>query len=462
MKRIFLNLIVIAGLVVSSIPAANAADTQAPILVGWKLLDEKADISASEATVGVEFSISDDSEIEGWVILTLNSKSSTQTTGLLFSKLISKVGKISTYQAFATIGLGKAPGEWIWTLYPLKDVLGNSSNFGPGENWPVTILVFDKDFTEAQQLAEAKAAADLKAKQDAAIKAAQDTIAANLKAKQDADAKAAADLKAAADIAKTDAAKIPVGDVGCSLIDDGVRYGVSMTFGSASVTLGSLTYDWDYSLLGPTGNPALVSSYSARQFFKSTDVNGMNLTYKELLILAAGNIKATILIFVSPVNSLGNLVTRNTLGKGCYVELPTVLKNIEKATADKAAIDLKAKQDADAKAAAEKLAADKALSDAKSALAKSQSDLRDANTAQAAAEAATKQAVSDKATVEANGKAALADLQTQLSSLNAKMAAMQLQIDSVTAKFTASQKSLATVNAKLKKICAAKPKPKGC
>ena len=456
MKRIFLNLIVIAGLVVSSIPPAYAADTQAPILVDWKLLDEKADISASEATIGVEFSISDDSEIEGWVILTLNSNSSTQQTGLLFSKLISKVGKISTYQAFATIGLGKAPGEWSWTLYPLKDVLGNSSNFGPGGNWPVTILVYDKDFTEAQQLADAKA------KQDAAIKAAQETIAANLKAKQDADAKAAADLKAAVDKAKADAAKIPVGDVGCSLVDDGVRYGVSMTFGSASVTLGSLTYDWDYSLLGPTGNPALVSSYSARQFFKSTDVNGMNLTYKELLILAAGNIKATILIFVSPVNSVGNLVTRNALGKGCYVELPTVFKNIEKATADKAAAELKAKQEAEAKAAAEKLAVDKALSDAKSALAKSQSDLRDANSAKAAAEAAAKQAVSDKETVEANGKAALAQLQTQLSSLNAKMAEMQLQIDSVTAKFTASQKSLATVNAKLKKICAVKPKPKGC
>ena len=128
----------------------------------------------------------------------------------------------------------------------------------------------------------------------------------------------------------------------------------------------------------------------------------------------------------------------------------------------KAAAELKAKQEAEAKAAAEKLAADKALSDANSALAKSQSDLRDANSAKTTAEAATKQATSDKETVEANGKAALAQLQTQLSSLNAKMAEMQLQIDSVTAKFTASQKSLATVNAKLKKICAVKPKPKGC
>ena len=127
----------------------------------------------------------------------------------------------------------------------------------------------------------------------------------------------------------------------------------------------------------------------------------------------------------------------------------------------KTAAELKAKQEADAKAAADKAAADakiaadkvladakaaadKAAADAQSALEMSQSDLREANAA----------------LVSAN--AALAGLQTQLSTLNAKIDAMQSQIDSVTAKFTASQKSLTTVNAKLKKICAVKPKPKGC
>ena len=104
--------------------------------------------------------------------------------------------------------------------------------------------------------------------------------------------------------------------------------------------------------------------------------------------------------------------------------------------ADKAAAD---KVLADAKAAA-----DKAAADAQSALAMSQSDLRDANAALA------------------DANMTLVGLQTQLSSLNAKMAEMQVQIDSVTAKFNGSQKSLATVNAKLKKICAVKPKPKGC
>ena len=146
---------------------------------------------------------------------------------------------------------------------------------------------------------------------------------------------------------------------------------------------------------------------------------------------------------------------------GAVKAAATVVMAAKIAAADKAAAELKAKQEADAKAAADKAAADakiaadkvladakaaadKAAADAQSALEMSQSDLREANAA----------------LVSAN--AALASLQTQLSSLNAKIDAMQSQIDSVTAKFTASQKSLTTVNAKLKKICAAKPKPKGC
>ena len=290
MKRILLSFAISLGLIFSLTPAAFAADTQPPILLDWKLLDKRVDISNGDATARVEFSLSDDSEIDSWVIVLLGSRTSTQTSGLIISKLTSKVGKISTYQATATISFGKAPGEWSWTLYPLKDALGNdSSRFGPGGAWPVTIMVFDKDFTEAKYIADIKAFEE---------KAAADKVATELKAKQEAEAKAAAELKA--------------------------------------------------------------------------------------------------------------------------------------------------KQEADAKAAADKAAADKLLADSNSALAMSQSDLRDANAA----------------LVSAN--AALAGLQTQLSTLNAKMAEMQLQIDSVTAKFTASQKSLTTINAKLKKICAVKPKPKGC
>ena len=201
MKRILLSFAISLGLIFSLTPAAFAADTQPPILLDWKLLDKRVDISNGDATARVEFSLSDDSEIDSWVIVLLGSRTSTQTSGLIISKLTSKVGKISTYQATATISFGKAPGEWSWTLYPLKDALGNdSSRFGPGGAWPVTIMVFDKDFTEAKYIAdikafEEKAAADkvateLKAKQEAEAKA-----AAELKTKQEAEAKAAAELK---------------------------------------------------------------------------------------------------------------------------------------------------------------------------------------------------------------------------------------------------------------------------
>jgi uncharacterized coiled-coil protein SlyX len=152
---------------------------------------------------------------------------------------------------------------------------------------------------------------------------------------------------------------------------------------------------------------------------------------------------------------------------GAVKAAATVVTAAKIAAADKAAAELKAKQEADAKAAADaKIAADKVLADAKIAADKVLADAK-AAADKAAADARSALEMSQSALRDAN--AALADanmtlvgLQTQLSSLNAKMAEMQLQIDSVTAKFTASQKSLATVNAKLKKICAVKPKPKGC
>jgi hypothetical protein len=205
MKRILVSFLLALGLIVSVAPPALAADIQPPVLLDWKLLDRKADISNGNAIVRVEFSISDDSEINS-PLLIVGSKTTSQTSGFGNSKLMSKVGKTSTYQAAATIGFGKAPGEWSWSLFPLGDVLGNSGGFGPGGTWPNIIMVYDKDFTEAKQLAQLKAkqeaeekvAADLKAKQEAeekaaAEKAAAEKVAADLKAKQEDDEKALED-----------------------------------------------------------------------------------------------------------------------------------------------------------------------------------------------------------------------------------------------------------------------------
>ena len=198
MRRILVSFLLALGLIVSVAPPALAVDIKGPVLLDWKLLDGKADISNGNAIVRVEFSISDDSEINS-PLLQVSSSTSTQNTGLIFPKRMSKVGKTSTYQAAATILFGRAPGEWSWSLSGLSDVLGNFGDSWNGGTWPNIIMVYDKDFTEAKQLAELKAkqeaeekaATELKAKQEAEEKA-----AAELKAKQEAEAKAAAELKA--------------------------------------------------------------------------------------------------------------------------------------------------------------------------------------------------------------------------------------------------------------------------
>ena len=145
----------------------------------------------------------------------------------------------------------------------------------------------------------------------------------------------------------------------------------------------------------------------------------------------------------------------------------------------KAAAELKAKQEADAKAAAELKAKQEA--DAKAKAAAELKAKQDAE-AKAAAELKAKQDAADKATLAkaqtelASANAALADaqkvnreLQMQLNSVEAQfkllsesVSAIQGQVLQLNSKLGAALKSLNTANAKLKKVCSAKPKPKGC
>ena len=212
MKRTVLTLLLVVGIAIPIAPSAFAADTQAPVLVDWKLIDLKTDISNGDGKLRVEYSISDDSRVED-PLSSLSSLSTTQQSGFAFPTLILKVGNVSTYRAEATISFGKAPGLWRWLLFPLRDNLGNSANgFGPGGSWPVEVWVYDKDFTEEKRLAAKaiadKAAADAKAIADKAAadaKAIADKAAADAKAIAD---KAAADAKAIADKAAADAKAI--------------------------------------------------------------------------------------------------------------------------------------------------------------------------------------------------------------------------------------------------------------
>jgi len=199
--------------------------------------------------------------------------------------------------------------------------------------------------------AASKAAAEAKVKQEAEAKVKQE---AEAKLKREAEAKATAELKARqeAEARAANTAAIPPGNVSCSLSSNGVNFSVSISFTSGNFVIGNLTYDWDYSVLITGRDPNLVSNYSSRQYFKSTSANALAMSYEELLFLASNNPSATVLVFASPKNVLGDGSVKNTSGKGCFVELKSVLNN--KIESEKvAAAELKAKQEAEAKATAE-------------------------------------------------------------------------------------------------------------
>jgi hypothetical protein len=148
MKRILIVTFTIFAFIAISVPQAMAADTSPPELVDWGLTVNKADISKTDAIVTVRFILSDDSGI-ALPNLLLKSLSSTQMTSFATVKELSRSGKLVSYEASAVIKFGQSPKVWEWVLYPLRDVLGNSStSFGPGGSWRTQISVVDATFTD--------------------------------------------------------------------------------------------------------------------------------------------------------------------------------------------------------------------------------------------------------------------------------------------------------------------------
>jgi len=116
----------------------------------------------------------------------------------------------------------------------------------------------------------------------------------------------------------------------------------------------------------------------------------------------------------------------------------------------KAAAELKAKQEAEAKAAAELKAKQDAAAD-KAALGKAQSELAAANAA-----------LADAQKVNREQAARITSFEEQFKVLSESVATVQNQLSQLNSKLVAALTGLNTANAKIKKICAAKPKPKGC
>lgn len=120
----------------------------------------------------------------------------------------------------------------------------------------------------------------------------------------------------------------PAGNVSCSLTDDGVNFGISMTF-TDSIAITDWSYDWVYRKL-VSGSPSYVSSYGPPTFFRNTTANGLRVSYSELLQLAGGDTQATLIVFAGVKNG----TITNATGSGCYFDLPSVSANVKEASAN--------------------------------------------------------------------------------------------------------------------------------
>jgi hypothetical protein len=118
----------------------------------------------------------------------------------------------------------------------------------------------------------------------------------------------------------------------------------------------------------------------------------------------------------------------------------------------KAAAELKAKQEAEAKAkaAAELKAKQEAAAD-KAALANAQAELMAANSA-----------LLDSQKVNREQAAEINSLKEQFRVLSESVSAFQSQVTQLNNKLVAALANQNALNTKLKKVCSAKPKPKGC
>ena len=146
-------------------------------------------------------------------------------------------------------------------------------------------------------------------------------------------------------------------NVKCSITDTGMRYESSFALNSTDSILKDAKFNWHYALLKPGANPGSRDNYGAIQLIRSTPTATLEITYEDLLKLAGGVTTETILVISGPSVNVNSSVITNTLGRGCYIGLPSVLS--AKQAADKAVADKLAAE----KAAADKILADKAAAD---------------------------------------------------------------------------------------------------
>ena len=70
-----------------------------------------------------------------------DSIDTTQSTGFANVQLISGNALDGVWQAQLIIPAQSVPGQWKISLFPLRDVMGNEGNFGPGAGFPSELSV---------------------------------------------------------------------------------------------------------------------------------------------------------------------------------------------------------------------------------------------------------------------------------------------------------------------------------
>ncbi len=112
------------------------ADVTPPQLESWELSPASINVDDGPAVVTAIFRLTDETGVDGFKVnVSARHDGSGQSSGFASVNLISGDYNDGVWQADLSIAANSAPGEWIVSLFPLTDILGNSSSFGPGSGY---------------------------------------------------------------------------------------------------------------------------------------------------------------------------------------------------------------------------------------------------------------------------------------------------------------------------------------
>ena len=118
------------------------ADVTPPQLESWELSPASINVDDGPAVVTAIFRLTDETGVDDFQVnVSARHDGSSQSSGFASVNLISGDYNDGVWQADLPIAANSAPGEWIVSLFPPTDILGNSGSFGPGSGYTNTFEV---------------------------------------------------------------------------------------------------------------------------------------------------------------------------------------------------------------------------------------------------------------------------------------------------------------------------------